>query len=333
MSLSEEVAKLGCRRALILTTPHQRHDGEILAERLGQDCAGLFSNATMHTPVDVSEAAVTFAKEVRADCLVALGGGSTTGLGKAIALRTDLPQVVIPTTYAGSEMTPILGQTSDGVKTTQKSAKILPEVVIYDVNLTLGLPVRLSGTSGINAIAHAVEALYAQERNPIVSLMAQESIAALARALPSIMRSPQDLEARSDALYGAFLAGSCLGAVGMALHHKLCHTIGGLFDLSHAETHTIILPHALAYNARAVPEALSAISQAFGGADPVQSLFDLAGKVGAPTALRDIGMPESGIEKATELAMANPYWNPRPLERSAIHELIARAWAGDRPKN
>jgi maleylacetate reductase len=200
----------------------------------------LFASATMHTPIVISEQATTFCRQIGADCIVALGGGSTTGLSKAIALRTDLPQLIIPTTYAGSEMTPILGETANGIKTTQKSPRILPEVVIYDVNLTLRLPVGISGTSGINAIAHAVEALYAQDRNPIVSLMAMESIGALHHALPLLSTSPQDQDARADALYGAFLAGSCLGAVGMALHHKLCHTIGGLFDLSHAQTHNII---------------------------------------------------------------------------------------------
>jgi alcohol dehydrogenase class IV len=182
-----------------------------------------------------------------------VGGGSTTGLGKAIALATGLDQIVVPTTYAGSEMTPILGQTERGVKTTQRSPAILPEVVIYDVDLTLTLPPALTATSGLNAIAHAVEALYAQDRNPIVSLMAEEGIAALARSLPVLVDAASDLAARSDALYGAWLCGACLGAVGMALHHKLCHTLGGSFDLPHAETHAVVLPHAVAYNSAAAP--------------------------------------------------------------------------------
>ena len=185
----------------------------------------------MHTPVDATEKALAVVRERAADALVAVGGGSTTGLGKAIALRTDLPQIVLPTTYAGSEMTPILGETSGGAKTTQRSPKVLPEVVIYDVDLTLGLPPAVSATSGMNAIAHAVEALYAKDRNPVISMMAEEGISALARSLPRISADPHDREARSGALYGAWLCGTCLGAVGMALHHKLCHVLGGMFDL------------------------------------------------------------------------------------------------------
>jgi alcohol dehydrogenase class IV len=263
---------------------------------------------------------------------VAIGGGSTTGLGKAIALRTDLPQIVLPTSYAGSEMTPVVGQTSGGIKTTQSSPKILPEIVIYDVDLTMTMPPKLSGTSGINAIAHAVEALYARDRNPVISLMAQEGIRTLAQALPAICARPGDKTARTGALYGAWLSGICLGAVGMALHHKLCHTLGGSFNLPHAETHTVILPHALAYNAPASPDAMARIATALGVPDAALGLHDLARKLAAPASLREIGMPESGIDQAADLAVKNPYWNPRPIEREAIRELIARAWRGDAPQ-
>jgi len=265
------------------------------------------------------------------DCTVALGGGSTTGLGKAIALRTDLPQIVIPTTYAGSEATPILGETRDGLKTTQKSPKILPEVIVYDVDLTLTLPPGLSATSGMNAIAHAVEGLYTQDANPIVSLMAEEGIRALGAALPKIVRDPGDREARSDALYGAWLCGVVLGSVGMALHHKLCHTLGGTFDLPHAETHTVVLPHAAAYNAPAAPEAMARAARALGVKDAPQGLYDLAKGLGAPLALKDIGMPEAGLDRAADLAVANPYWNPRPIERAAIRALLDDAFHGRRP--
>jgi maleylacetate reductase len=229
-------------------------------------------------------------------------------------------------------MTPILGETRNGLKTTQCGPKILPETVIYDVDLTLSLPTSLSATSGMNAIAHAVEALYATDRNPIISLMAEEGIAALARSLPSIMSAPRDGDARSDALYGAWLCGTCLGAVGMALHHKLCHTLGGTFDLPHAETHTVVLPHAMAYNAASAPEAMARTARALDAADAAQGIYDLAGRLGAPRALRDLGMPESGIGRAAEIAAQSPYPNPRPIEPGAIRDLIARAWAGDPPK-
>ena len=329
--LPAEIDRLGIKRILVLATPQQQADAERTAASLGGKAAGVFAEAAMHTPVEVTERALAAVKALGADGTLAIGGGSTTGLGKAIALRTDLPQIVVPTTYAGSEMTPILGETKDGAKTTIRNLKVLPETVIYDVDLTLTLPPGLSGTSGINAIAHAVEALFAQDRNPVMSLMAGEGIRALAKALPVIFRAPGDKAARSDALYGAWLCGTCLGNVGMALHHKLCHTLGGSFDLPHAETHTVVLPHAVAYTAPAAPEAMAAIARALGAADAASGLYALAGAVGAKRSLRELGMPEAGIDRAADLAMANPYWNPRPLERGAIRALIARAWAGEQP--
>ncbi|MGO7970751.1 maleylacetate reductase [Rhizobium ruizarguesonis] len=329
--LSAEVGRLGLKRVLILATPPQAEDAEKLSALLGASSVGVYSRATMHTPVDVTEDAMRVVADKKVDGLIAVGGGSTTGLAKAIALRTDLPQIVAPTTYAGSEMTPILGETKDGQKVTQSSPKILPEVVIYDVDLTLTLPVGMSGASGMNAIAHAIEALYAKERNPVVSLMALEAIQALARSLPLIHDDPADRDARADALYGAWLCGICLGSVGMALHHKLCHTLGGSFDLPHAETHTVVLPHALAYNAPAIPEVIEKLRDVLGHQDPAVALFELAGRIGAPRSLRAIGMPEHGVDVATERALANPYWNPQPLERDGIRALIARAFAGDAP--
>lgn len=329
--IADEVRALGCGRALVLSTPQQAGAAQDILDRLGVLGAGLFSEATMHTPVDVTERAMQVVRDLDVDCTVALGGGSTIGLGKAIALRTDLPQIVIPTTYAGSEATPILGETRDGLKTTQRSSKILPEVILYDVDLSLTLPVGLSATSGMNAIAHAVEGLYTQDANPITSLMAEEGVRALGSALPKIVRDPDDREARSDALYGAWLCGVVLGSVGMALHHKLCHTLGGTFDLPHAETHTVVLPHAAAYNAAAAPEAMARVARALGVQNAPQGLYDLALSLGAPAALKDIGMPQDGLDRAADLAVANPYWNPRPIERGAVRDLLDDAFFGRRP--
>jgi alcohol dehydrogenase class IV len=326
-----EVERLGGKRALVLTTPHQAAQGMKLAGDLGPLLAGIFDGATPHTPVEVTELALTMMKDCDADCVVSVGGGSTIGLGKALALRTGVNQLCIPTTYAGSEMTPILGETRDGQKTTSRDNAVLPETVIYDMELTLSLPASLSVTSGINAIAHAVEALYARDKNPITGLMAEEGIRALVRALPAIKDDPTDRSARTDALYGAWLCGVCLGTVGMALHHKLCHTLGGAFDLPHSEIHTIVLPHALAYNAPAVPDAMRRVGHAVGAADAARGLYDLAKRLGATLALRDVGMPRRGIDKAVELAMAGAYFNPRSLNRDAIRDLIARAWSGEPP--
>jgi alcohol dehydrogenase class IV len=331
--LADEVARLGIRRAIVLATPNQASEAERIAAAIDGRAATVFAGAVMHTPVEVTAAALAVVEREAIDGVVAVGGGSTIGLGKAIAVRTGVPQVAVPTTYAGSEMTPILGETENGVKTTRRSLDILPETVLYDVDLTLGLPVGLSITSGINAIAHAVEALYAEDRNPIVSLMAEDGVRALAAALPILVTRPRDGEARAQALYGAWLCGACLGSVGMALHHKLCHTLGGTFDLPHAETHTVVLPHAIAYNAPAAPEAMARLARALGGGDPARTVFDLARSLGAPTSLAAIGMPATGIDRAAELAVKNPYWNPRPVERAAIRDLIARAHAGEAPQS
>jgi maleylacetate reductase len=252
--LADEVARLGVERVLILAKRRQARELAEVIDALSPKSIGIFADAAMHTPADVTDAALAVVAEGRADGVVAIGGGSAIGLSKAIALRTNLPQIVVPTTYAGSEMTPILGETVNGVKTTQRSFKVLPNVILYDVDLTLSLPATLSATSGLNAMAHAVEALYADDGNPLVSLMAQNAIEAFARALPKIVENPLDRDARSDALYAAWLCGSCLGAVSMGLHHKLCHVLGGTFGLPHSETHAVILPHAVGYNASAVPD-------------------------------------------------------------------------------
>ncbi|MEM8986926.1 MAG: maleylacetate reductase [Pseudomonadota bacterium] len=329
--LRAEAHALQMNRALVLTTPAQGEMGERVSDLLGASSVGLFSEAAMHTPVEVTDRAIAAFEGAAADGVVAIGGGSTIGLGKAIALRNDAPQLVLPTTYAGSEMTPIIGQTEGGKKTTQRTLKVLPETVIYDVELTLGLPLQMSVTSGVNAIAHAVEAMYAENANPVLSMMAEEGVAALMRALPTILKTPGDLSARSDALYGAWLCSICLGSGGVALHHKLCHVLGGSFDLPHAETHAIVLPHALAYNAPFAAPAMERLSRAVGGRSPEAAFYDIVAASGAPVSLRALGMPEEGIDRAVEITFENPYWNPRPLERDGVCDIIRAAWEGRRP--
>lgn len=330
--LPAELERLGIARALLLSTPEQRVLVDAAHDRLGDRAGGVFPGAVMHTPTHVTDEALAALQEAGCDGLVSIGGGSTIGLGKALALRTGLPQVAVPTTYAGSEMTPILGETADGRKTTRRTPDVLPETVIYDVELTLSLPPALSATSGINALAHAVEALYARDANPITTLMAEEGIAALARSLPRIVASPGDRDARADAQYGAWLAGACLGTVGMALHHKVCHVLGGSFDLRHAETHAVMLPHVAAYNEHAAADALRRVARAVGADGAASGLHALNRTLGAPSALRELGMPEDGIERAVELMLQDQYWNPRPLERDSLRAMLGRAWAGRPPE-
>ncbi len=334
--LGAEIERLGAKRALVLSTPEQRATAEDVSRRLGARSAGVYAKAVMHVPIETAEAARAVAKELNADCCVAVGGGSTIGLGKAIALTSELPILAIPTTFAGSEMTPIYGITAQGQKKTGRDARVLPRTVIYDPQLTMTLPAKIAGPSGMNAIAHCVEALYAEDANPITSLMAEEGIRALARSLPKVVSDPADLEARGEALYGAWLAGACLGNVGMAIHHKLCHTLGGSYNLPHAETHTVILPHAVQYNRDAAKDAMARIAQALGrngaaGGDPAGGLYDLARNIGAPLSLDAIGMKAEALDDAAQLATQNPYYNPRPIEYAAIRQLLQNAWEGRRP--
>jgi alcohol dehydrogenase class IV len=332
--LPQEITRLGLKSPLFLSTPQQVSQAEDL-QKIVSDAsitpAGIYTQATMHTPSHITEDAMSFMKTKNADCVVSIGGGSTIGLGKAISIRTGLPHICIPTTYAGSEMTPILGETQDGKKTTRSDTKILPGTVIYDVDFTMTLPPALSATSGVNAIAHAVESLYAKNTNPIISLLALDGTKALAESLPEIIDNPKSQPARERAQYGAWLCGTCLGTSAMALHHKLCHTLGGSFNLPHAETHTIVLPHALSYNAPAIPKVMAQLATALPGSDgdATKGLNLLLEKLKVKRALKDFGMKEEDIDKATEIAMSAQYPNPRPLEKNAIRELIRRAWAGE----
>ncbi|QQX86838.1 maleylacetate reductase [Cupriavidus necator] len=334
-ALGDEVDMLGARKVLVLCTPGQRALAERAAAVLGARCAGIFDGAVMHVPVEQARLARSTAAALGADAVVAIGGGSTIGLGKAIALESELPIVAVPTTYAGSEMTPIYGMTEGGLKRTGRNARVLPRTVIYDPELSLRLPVPVSVTSGINAIAHAAEGLYATDRSPVSEWMCRDGIAALGRALPVIARGsgPEVLAARGDALYGAWLCGAVLGSVGVGLHHKLCHTLGGSYNLPHAEVHTIVLPHALAYNAPAAPQAIATVAAALGREDisGAQAVFDLAASLGAPVALRDIGMREEDLDQACALALLEQYPNPRPLDARGIRQLLDDAFHGRRP--
>jgi len=330
--LPAELERLGARRALVLSTPEQAAGVRAVAARLGARAAGVYDKAAMHVPLEIAEDARRVARERGADCCVTVGGGSTTGLGKAIALVSGLPIVAVPTTYAGSEMTPIYGLTEGGMKRTGRDARVLPKTVVYDPALTLTLPPELSAASGMNAIAHCVEALYAHDGNPIVSLMAEEGIRALAAALPVIVGKPSDMQARGEALYGAWLAGVSLGTAGMALHHKLCHTLGGSFNLPHAETHAIVLPHAARYNRDAAPEAMARIARALGAPDAPRGLYDLEAKLGLKMRLSEIGMRQADLERAARIATENPYPNPRPVEYRGVLALLRGAYEGRRPE-
>jgi maleylacetate reductase len=325
-----ELERLGHSRALVLSTPQQEPQARALAAQLESLSAGIFAGAAMHTPVEVTEAALAAYKDSGATAVVSIGGGSTTGLGKAIAVRTGADQLVIPTTYAGSEMTDILGETRDGEKTTRRDPAIRPETVIYDVDLTLTLPARMTVTSALNAIAHAVEALYAPDRNPVIELMCASALMSFREAMPVLVTEPGNADARGHMLYGAWLCSTALGYVSMALHHKICHTLGG-FGLDHADTHAVMIPHTAGFNGKAVPALLAPVSAAFGGT-PGAGLHDFARSLGAPMTLRELGLGEKDLDRAADLATKNPYANPRPFGRDEIRQLLEEAYRGDKPQ-
>jgi maleylacetate reductase len=329
--LAAEVDRLGAKRALVLSTPGRNASVRAAVAGLGERLVGIYDKALMHVPVELAQDARRVAQELRADCCIAWGGGSTIGLGKAIALTSGLPVIAVPTTYSGSEMTAVVGMTEGGLKQTQRDPRMLPKTVVYDPELTLGLPPATSAASGMNAIAHGVEALYAHDANPISMRFAEEGIHALASALPRVIAAPADLDARSDALYGAWLAGASFATTSLGVHHKLCHVLGGTFNLPHAETHSIVLPHAIRYNRDAAPDARKRIARALGAAEAATGMYDLELRLGLRMKLSEIGMPADGLERAAKIATESPYPNPRPPVYQEVLTLLEHAYRGERP--
>jgi maleylacetate reductase len=326
-----EAERLGLRRVLVVCGTRGADTARAVARALGPACVGVHDRARMHVPSEVADVAVQAARAAGADGCVAVGGGSSIGLGKAIALRTGLPLIAVPSTYSGSEMTPVWGLTEHGAKRTGRDPKVQPRSVVYDPELTLSLPVPLSVASGVNAIAHAVEALYAPDTSPLVALMAEDGVRAMARALPEVAEAPASPRARGRALYGAWLCGSCLGATTMGLHHKLCHVLGGSFGLPHAETHTVVLPYALAHNAPTVPDAAAAVARALDAADAPTALWELTGRLGAPRSLAELGMSETDLATAAALTAGQAYANPRPVTADGVLALLRAAYEGAAP--
>ncbi|MFI6851360.1 maleylacetate reductase [Streptomyces sp. NPDC050416] len=326
-----EAARLGLRRLLVVCGSRGEAVARAVADALGDTCVGVHAEARMHVPVENADRAVAAVRAAGANGCVAVGGGSAIGLGKAIALRTGLPLIAVPSTYSGSEMTPVWGLTEHGTKRTGRDPVVQPRSVVYDPRLTLSLPVPLTVTSGVNALAHAVEALYAPDTSPLVSVMAEEGVRAMAEALPRLAADPEDLDARSRALYAAWLCGSCLGATTMGLHHKLCHVLGGTYGLPHAETHTVVLPYALAHNAPAAPRALAVLRRALGADDPPRALWELAGRLGAPRSLAELGLEEADLTPAAARVAGEPYANPREVTAEGVRGVLLAAFEGGPP--
>ena len=327
-SVPRELDRLGATRALVLSGPQQAALADRVADLVGGRAAGTFTKAAMHTPMSITDEAIGVARDRRADAVISAGGGSTTGLGKAVASRLGIRHLVLPTTYAGSEVTPVLGETVHGEKTTRSGPEILPDTVVYDVELTTTLPWYLTLTSAINALAHAVEALYSHQATDATDSEATDAITSLVAGLRALHQDADDLDARADLLYGAWRAGRCLAAVGMGLHHKLCHILGGTFELPHAPTHTVVLPYVMSFNAPATAAAMAQVAEAMQVENAPTGTQRLVRELNGPTSLGALGLQRRDIPRAAELATARPYPNPRPVSRRDLIHLLERAEAG-----
>jgi maleylacetate reductase len=328
----DEVDLLGIGRVLLVATRAAHESADLLATALGDRVAGRIDDVRQHVPLERADAARDKATAAGATGIVALGGGSAIGLAKAVALTSGLPIVAVPTTYAGSEMTPVWGMTVSGEKRTGTDPVVLPKTVVYDPLLSRGLPLEVTAASVANALAHCVEAVWTPKANPITEVIAVEGASALHTGLGAVRTAPDDLDARGNLLYGACLAGSALAAAGTGLHHKLCHLLGGAYNLPHAETHAAVLPQVTALNAPTAPRAKARLETALGTDDLAGGLFDLFSAAGVPTSLRELGLTEDQARQAAgRLAARNPV-NPVPVDEAALQIILARAWAGKRPE-
>jgi maleylacetate reductase len=329
-----EADRLDVRRLMVIASSAEASLAEEVASELGPRMVGRFDDVVQHVPAAKAAAAVDMARSLGADAILTIGGGSATGFGKAVRLELDVAFIAVPTTYAGSEMTAIWGRTDDGHKQTGNDVRVKPDTVVYDPELTVSLPATIAGPSGMNALAHCVEALYGPGANPVISLLALEGIRVLAAALPRVCGTDDDIDARSDMLYGAYLAGVALASGGTALHHKTCHVLGGMFDLDHGEMNAVVLGHALAYNAPAIPELMPRIGDALGvsAAATSAAVWELARSIGAPTSLEAIGMPADGIGEATRRVVTEASANVRTPDEASIRQMLDDAFHGRIPQ-
>ncbi len=331
-SLSLEVSALGAARVMLIASKSEMP----LAETVSQDVpvALRHDDVVMHVPVEVAERARRAAADHDVDALVSVGGGSTTGLAKAVALTTGLPVLAVPTTYAGSEATPVWGLTEGAKKTTGTDPRVLPRVIVYDAELTLSLPVAMSVASGLNALAHCIDSMWAPAADPVNAALAAEGIRALRAGLPRIVNDPMDLDGRENALYAAYLSATAFASAGSGLHHKICHVLGGRYNLPHAQTHATVLPYVLAFNGPAAPEAEQRIAAAFTAGSALAGLDALRRELDAPRALADIGFTEDQIDEAAEAILPSvPASNPRPVTAADLRALLRAAWSGSAPEN
>ncbi len=328
--VGDEADRLKVARVLLIADAHDQDTINEISGALGERCVAVYTEVAQHVPMNLAQKVRDLATSSGATATVSLGGGSATGFGKAVSLSHGLPQICIPTTYAGSELTPIWGLSDGEHKETGRDLRVLAKTVIYDPELTLGLPISIAGPSAMNALAHAVEGLYGPGANPFMSAMALESVRVLATHLPLMHASPTSIEERSQVLYGAYLAGAVLAVVGVSLHHKTCHVLGGLYGLDHAKMNAVVLPHALAFNAPAISEVYQRLSAVLGG-DAAGQLYDLARDLETPSSLLEIGMTLDGAARAAPMVVREASSNVRPIDEAQALEFLTNCVKGERP--
>jgi len=328
----DEVARLERHRVLLVgggtstRVPFTR-----LRDALGDLVVGEVGGSAQHIPADIATAATDTAREAGADVVVTIGGGSTTGLGKVIAVTCDLPLLAVPTTYSGSEMTAIWGRTTDGRKHTAFDIRVLPRTVIYDPDLCMGMPTRLAGASGMNALAHCLEALWSAGANPITETLAIEGGRRLVHGLPRVVADAYDADGHAGNLIGACLAGVALAQAGIAVHHRTCHVLGGGWRLPHAETHAAVLPHSTALVAPHAPDAMLAAARILDDADPPDALFALLHRLHLPVALSALGMLEDGLDEAARRIVEASRDDPLVTDVAAVRQMLDDAFFGRSP--
>ncbi|WP_328768149.1 maleylacetate reductase [Streptomyces sp. NBC_00286] len=332
VAVAAEVEALGGSRVMLIASDREKELADPIAKEI--PVVLRHEEVVMHVPVEVARRARQAAADAGADILVSVGGGSTTGLAKAVAMSTGLPIVAVPTTYAGSEATNVWGLTEGETKTTGVDGKVLPASVVYDAGLLTTLPGEMTVASGLNALAHCVDSMWGPRTDPIDRALAQEGIRGLATGLPTVADDSTSVEGIEQTLYGAYLAAVAFASAGSGMHHKICHVLGGMFNLPHAQTHATVLPYVLGFNAPYAPEAEARIAEAFGAVFRTRTasagLAALRQVLDAPRALRHYGMPEDGIAKAlTPIMKAIPANNPAPVTDENLTALLKAAWAGE----
>jgi maleylacetate reductase len=328
--LAAELEALNFKRFLLVSSPELALQFDKLAGDTATRKQGAqFTGVAPHVPESTVSQAVAAARECGADGLVAFGGGTALDTAKGVAHVLGLPILAIPTNFSGSEVTWVFGLTVDGAKHPTYDRNVLPRTVIYDPALLLTLPDEVVITSGMNAVAHAVEALYSPQTNPLTHALAETAIRKMIGGLQAFFSGDEPRErAAAECLAGAWLSGEALSQVGMGIHHRVCHLLGGTYALAHSHAHTVMLPYSIALNYAHVP-ALPALSDLFPDRPFALGLAEFSIRHGAPRTLEAIGFSADDIAGAASLALRTPIANPRPIEVGDIESMIRHAYAGD----